>query len=139
MTGDFTVALHAAVFLSHCAQSRTSAQLAQNVCTNPAVIRRVMSRLRAAGLICSKEGHVGGYTLCRPADEITLCDILDAVESRVVEPHHTGSSDMDCLIASGMARVSDEITDKLNKKCRRELEKLTVGDIEKKIFSREAV
>jgi Rrf2 family protein len=36
--------------------------------------------LRAAGLINSLRGAHGGYSLARPPQEITLCDIVEALE-----------------------------------------------------------
>ena len=41
---------------------------------------------------------------------------------------------MDCLIASGMADIMDEIFMSLDAAGKKELEKTTVGDIDLKIF-----
>jgi Rrf2 family protein len=40
----------------------------------------IMSKLRHAGLIASKRGQIGGYTLAKPSNEITLWDIVAAME-----------------------------------------------------------
>ncbi len=40
----------------------------------------ILSSLRKAGLIKNVRGKGGGYSLTRPAAQITLCDIIEAVE-----------------------------------------------------------
>ena len=57
-----------------------SGNMAWSVNTNPVVIRRILSALRDAGLVHSQTGPHGGSTLARPADQITLTDVYDAVE-----------------------------------------------------------
>jgi Rrf2 family protein len=41
---------------------------------------RVMSDLVDAGLVVGRRGRTGGYRLARPADQITLLDIISATE-----------------------------------------------------------
>ncbi len=43
-------------------------------------LAQILGKLRTHGLITSRRGNQGGYTLARPADEISLYDILMAVE-----------------------------------------------------------
>ena len=43
-------------------------------------VRSSMSDLRRAGIVSTRRGRVGGYKLARPADEITLADIIRAVD-----------------------------------------------------------
>ena len=50
MTSEFTIAVHALVFLNHKAQVYSSEGLAENVCTNAARIRKVMAKLKKADL-----------------------------------------------------------------------------------------
>lgn len=40
----------------------------------------ILSNLRKAGLIKNVRGKGGGYSLTRPAAQITLCEIIEAVE-----------------------------------------------------------
>ena len=51
MNSDFILGVHALVFLNHKAETLNSETLAQNICTNPVRVRRVMARLRKAGLV----------------------------------------------------------------------------------------
>lgn len=41
---------------------------------------KILRRLVADGMVCSFKGSKGGYTLARPAREITLCEVIESVE-----------------------------------------------------------
>ncbi len=83
MTGAFSLAVHALVYLNDKATTLSSEMLAENICTNPARIRKVMSQLKRAGLISTKEGIDGGYHFEGNIQSITLRQIAEAVDARV--------------------------------------------------------
>ena len=56
MTAEFALAIHGLVYLYHRGKMVTSEELAQNICTNPARVRKVMAKLHKAGLIIASEG-----------------------------------------------------------------------------------
>ena len=135
MTSEFAVAVHAMVFLNHKGGTLCSETLAENVCTNPARVRKVMGRLRRAGLVDTKEGAEGGYRFRGDPEAVSLADIARAVEQRIVcAGWHSGDADMSCLIASGMAGIMDGIYQDLDALCMQWLSRLTIADIDKKIF-----
>ena len=43
-------------------------------------LAQILGKLRTAGLILSRRGNLGGYTLARPPEDITLHDIMLAAE-----------------------------------------------------------
>jgi Rrf2 family cysteine metabolism transcriptional repressor len=45
-------------------------------------LAQILGKLRDHGLIASRRGNHGGYTLARPPEEISLYDILMAVEGQ---------------------------------------------------------
>lgn len=46
----------------------------------PAYVAKIFTQLQKAGLVTSEEGLRGGYLLARPADRITVLDVVDALE-----------------------------------------------------------
>ena len=135
MTGEFTIAVHALVFLDHKKETLSSEELAANICTNPVRVRKVMARLKKHKLLDTKEGLKGGYKIAQPPEKISLKQICDALEMDIVKASwHSGNIDMPCLVASGMAGVMDGIYGDLNKIGKQYLETITIKDIEEQIF-----
>jgi Rrf2 family protein len=62
----------------------TSADIAEHAGTNPVVVRRVLGKLREAGLLTSEKGHAGGWRLAREPDQITLADVYLALDESLV-------------------------------------------------------
>lgn len=136
LNSDFCVAVHGLVYLKHKGSVIPSEELASNICTNPARVRKVMARLKKAGLVETKEGKVGGYSRVEKAGDITLYTIAEALSIRFVDASwRSGDSDMSCLIASGMAEVMNGIYLELDGLCLDKLKQITVGEIETQLFS----
>ena len=135
MDSSFNLAIHALVCLSHSGRSLSSEALAENICTNPTRVRRVMAGLKRAGLVETREGLDGGYRLTADPAILTLRRVADAVNTRFVDcAWHSGDIDRDCAICSGMAGVMDALYRQLNEQCAAYLSRLTVADIEKELF-----
>lgn len=135
MNSDFCVAVHSLVYLKHKGGTISSEELAENICTNPARVRKVMAKLKKEGLVQTKEGKVGGYTCVEQTEDITLYRVAEALDIRFVEASwRSGDSDMNCMIASGMADVMDEIYLNLNDICLEKLKMVTIGEIEQKLM-----
>ncbi len=136
MNGDFTLAVHALVFLNHKKEIVSSNILADNICTHSARVRKVMALLKKAGLVETKEGRQsGGYLFTLDAEAITLKDVAAAVSAMFVSSDwRSGSMDMACMVASGMGEIMDGIYTELNTLCYDRLSKITVADIDRQIF-----
>ncbi len=65
---------------------QTSTDIAAHAGTNPVVVRRVLGKLREAGLLTSEKGHAGGWRLARGPDAITLADVYLALDESLVAP-----------------------------------------------------
>lgn len=134
MTAEFSLAVHALVYLSAQNRELTSEELAENICTNSARVRKIMHSLKAAGLVTTKEGIGGGYTLNVPDSSISLRRIAEAAGTDFVKAGwRSGNVDMDCAVASGIAGVMDGIYGDLNSSCLNMLSQITVADIRKKL------
>ena len=62
-----------------------------------AYLERIVALLRKAGLVESTRGAHGGYVLARPADEITMDEVVNALEGAVAP--------MECFVADSSHRV----------------------------------
>ena len=130
MKAEYSLAVHALVYLAAHEGDISSEKLAENICTNPARVRKIMRSLRDAGLVSTKEGPQGGYCLKKPAAEISLKKVAEASGTVFVEAFwKSGGIDMDCAIASGIAGEMDAIYGKLNDSCMKMLAKISVEDV----------
>ena len=135
MDSSFNLAVHALVCLSHSGRALSSEALAENICTNPTRVRRVMAGLKKAGMVETREGLDGGYRLAADPASLTLRQVAEAVNTRFVDcAWHSGDIDRDCAICSGMAGVMDTLYRNMNEQCAAYLSRLTVADIEKELF-----
>ncbi len=62
-----------------------------------AYLEQLYARLRRAGIVVSSRGRSGGYMLGRPASEISIADILTAVEEETRMTRCSGEGDVGCL------------------------------------------
>ena len=138
MDSSFNLAVHALVYLNHKKCVLSSEALAENICTNPVRVRKVMAVLKKAGLVETKTGNTGGYSFCAQADTLTLEQVADALGVRFIDPAwRSGDVNMECLVASGMADIMDAIYLRLDLQCRSSLGSITIADIDRRIFGRE--
>ena len=91
-------------------------------------LEQILLALKGAGLVRSKRGVGGGYVLARDPTEITLADIVSAVDGPIAvgdfgEPHQNGACDHEgqCVLLAVWQMVSDHM--------RRHLNGLTLADI----------
>lgn len=63
-----------------CARPVTLADIACGRSLSQAYLEQLFCRLRRAGLVTSARGPGGGYRLARPAAELSIADIVRAVE-----------------------------------------------------------
>jgi Rrf2 family protein len=85
MNGRFQIAIHILTLLSRANNELLSSEyIAGSININPALVRKEISNLRKKGLIKSKEGKAGGYSLGIPAHEIKLSAIYQAVKQQQI-------------------------------------------------------
>ena len=79
-------------------------------------LEQILLALKGAGLVRSKRGVGGGYVLARPPSEITLSEIVSAVDGPIVagdfgQPHQNGACDHEgqCVLLAIWANVGDQM------------------------------
>jgi Rrf2 family protein len=80
MSGRFQIAMHIMTLLAAEDKMLSSDYMAGSININPVLVRKELSNLIKQGLIASREGKSGGYTLVRPATSISLKSIYQAVK-----------------------------------------------------------
>jgi Rrf2 family protein len=90
-------------------------------------LEQILLALKGAGLVRSKRGVGGGYVLARAPGEITMGEIVSAVDGPIVagdfgRPHEDGACDHEgqCVLLSMWADVGDHM--------RRHLDSFTLQD-----------
>ena len=137
MNSDFVIASHSLVLLAnlpdHMANSDT---IAENVCTNPARVRKVMSTLRKKGFVRTKEGIGGGYILnCNP-EKTTLSQIYLAISTGSLKPNWcTGDPEQKCVISSNAQNVMDQIFYESEMHLQSYLNEITISSVLERIKS----
>jgi Rrf2 family protein len=92
----------------------TAQQIAGERLIPKALVRRVVTRLAAAGIIATTRGTEGGIELARPAAEISLLEVVEAMEGPLalnrcaVEPHTCPLSSA-CSIHEAWCQAKDII------------------------------
>jgi Rrf2 family protein len=138
LSSKLSVGIHImTVFALKPGELLTSEFLACSVNTNPVVIRRLLGSLRTAGIVHSKTGVSGGWTLLRDPEQITLLDIL-----RAIEPHseifalHRSEPNPECACGLHIQGVLTEVYDKLQTGMAEQLERISIACIARKIEDR---
>ena len=89
-------------------------------------LENILSELRRAGIVGSQRGAEGGYRLSRPAAEVSVADVIRAVEGPLADVHGTPPED---LQPPGAAAPVREVWLATRAALRSVLEVVTIDDI----------
>lgn len=89
-------------------------------------LEQVFSLLKKAGLVFSAKGAQGGYQLARPPQEITVLDILSAVEVSLFEPAQDTVAEKAPEIEKALRLSAFEVVDQ---SLRQALRGITLADL----------
>lgn len=125
----FSVAVHILTLIDmNQERSITSELIAASVNTNPVVIRRIMSKLKKAGLIKSSPGISGTYLL-KDASEITLYDIYVAVgvADHLFDIHKNPNPN--CEVGANIQGTLDNVFNHAEQQMEADLKRTTLSQI----------
>jgi len=91
-------------------------------------MENILTELRRSGLVRTRRGAEGGYQLARPAEEITVADVLRAVEGPLAAVQGVQPQD---LHYGGAAERLPEVWVALRAALRSVLEHVTLADVAK--------
>lgn len=111
MGNDFILMIHCLAYLAvHHHERFSSQQLAHNACTNPVVVRRLMSLAVSQGYVNVQQGPTGGYQIQVDPAKIKLGDLFTLVGEDVrLTKQMKESVDEVCMVANNMGPVLEEL------------------------------
>jgi Rrf2 family protein len=86
----------------------------------------ILNELKLARIVQSQRGAQGGYRLARPASEITVADVIRAVEGPLANVHESRPEEMDYR---GAAEPLREVWVAVRANLRAVLEHVTLADL----------
>jgi Rrf2 family protein len=89
-------------------------------------LENILADLRHAGIVTSRRGADGGYWLARPADEITVADIIRAVEGPLASVRGGRPEDVDY---AGTAEPLQRVWIAVRASLRGVVERVTLADL----------
>ena len=124
MTLEADYAVRIVDFLARRKERTGAATVAKMTGVTPRFTLKILHKLTASKIVVSYKGAKGGYELARPADEITLREVIETFEgpyilSRCLDPNHTCNCKTDYSCGNGTCRFQrayDEISEIVRKK-----------------------
>ncbi|MBV9528790.1 Rrf2 family transcriptional regulator [Sphingomonas sp.] len=118
---DYAVVLMTAAARRPAAARLSATELAGETGVPLPTAQKLMGQLAVSGLLSSVRGAGGGFTLARPAPEISLADIVEAVEGPIAMTQCSGHEDASdcaldahCRLKPHMGVVSNAVRGALN-------------------------
>lgn len=105
--------VHILAYVDICKDGDLSSNaIASSIESNPSLVRRMMSRLKKAGLLVSQPGVVAPK-LGRPVAEITLLDVYQAIEDNHNLLHVDEKTNPKCIVGGNIQQTLTGIYDKI--------------------------
>jgi Rrf2 family protein len=89
-------------------------------------LENILGEMKKSGILASQRGAVGGYWLARPADTITVADVIRAVEGPLADVR---GQRPETLVFEGAATDLRDVWLAVRVSLRSVLERVTVADV----------
>jgi Rrf2 family protein len=127
VSAEVDYAVRACIELAHAADGPTKGErIAQAQKIPLKFLENILGDLRHAGIVRSQRGVEGGYWLARPAQEITVADVVRAVEGPIANVRGLGPEQV--VYAGSAARLRD-VWIAVRANLRAVLENVTIADV----------
>ncbi len=120
ITRQADYALRAMYYLSKLDPNERAAtsQIAQEQRIPPSFLAKIISQLSIAGLIHTSRGARGGVSLARPPSEISILEVVEAIDGPIMLNECTTSPDAcpfgeECPIRPLWCQAQDELVERL--------------------------
>ena len=125
-TAKADYAVRAAVELAAAGELVTAEQIAQAQGIPVNFLENILRDLRRAGVVESRRGQQGGYALARPAEEISVADVIRAVEGPLANVRGLPPEELEYVGSSAKLR---DVWVALRASVRSVLEQVTLADL----------
>ena len=124
------MAVHVLVLLAkNSGENSKSEYIGESVNTNAVVIRRLLCQLATAKLVVSQTGASGGTRLAKPAAEISLNEIYQAVSTGEVFALHRQKPNQDCPVGKNIESVLCNLQKQIDQAIEEKLSQKTLQSV----------
>ena len=133
ISSRFTIALHILTCIEEFKNDYkiTSDFLSSSINVNPVVIRRILQKLKSAGIITVARGNVGNMEINRDLKDITFYDVykaVDCVDDEGLFHFHENPNPL-CPVGRNIHNVLDKRLDAIQQAMENEMKKSTLADV----------
>ena len=133
ISSRFTIALHILTCIEEFKNDYkiTSDFLSSSINVNPVVIRRILQKLKSAGIITVARGNVGSMEINKDLKDITFYDVykaVDCVEDEGLFHFHENPNPL-CPVGRNIHNVLDKRLDAIQQAMENEMKKSTLADV----------
>ena len=133
ISSRFTIALHILTCIEEFKNDYkiTSDFLSSSINVNPVVIRRILQKLKAAGIITVARGNVGSMEINKDLKDITFYDVykaVDCVDDEGLFHFHENPNPL-CPVGRNIHNVLDKRLDAIQQAMENEMKKSTLADV----------
>ena len=133
ISSRFTIALHILTCIEEFKNEYkiTSDFLSSSINVNPVVIRRILQKLKSAGIITVARGNVGSMEINKDLKDITFYDVykaVDCVDDEGLFHFHENPNPL-CPVGRNIHNVLDKRLDAIQQAMENEMKKYTLADV----------
>ena len=133
ISSRFTIALHILTCIEEFKNDYkiTSDFLSSSINVNPVVIRRILQKLKSAGIITVARGNVGSMEINKDLKDITFYDVykaVDCVDDEGLFHVHENPNPL-CPVGRNIHNVLDKRLDAIQQAMENEMKKSTLADV----------
>lgn len=124
---DYAVAILAQLSIAGEGKVASCAVLSAMTGVPEPTVAKILKMLTRAGFVMSTRGIHGGYRLDRPADKLTVADIITAMDGPIAVTACVDGGSNDCMLEAKCPVRGN--WDRVNRAVRAALEEVTLADI----------
>ncbi|MBV8061827.1 MAG: SUF system Fe-S cluster assembly regulator [Alphaproteobacteria bacterium] len=111
----------------HPAQLLAASDLVEQTGLPMPTVSKIMKQLARTGLVSAQRGAAGGYKLARPAGEISIATLIEAIDGPIAITDCAEGAEHDCQMKKSCPMMAN--WNRVNIEIRRALERISLEDM----------